>query len=115
PLQPGETNQRHEGIAAEAETHEVISGEIEDDGEGDKPPQSLESQIESDKKLWVEVLSGNRNPGNGMKIEFVTPKIVNGEIEVQIDEADIINETCITMRRATSSCVFIHMLIGILC
>jgi hypothetical protein len=25
-------------------------------------------------------------------MEFVTPKLVNGEIEVEIDEADIINE-----------------------
>jgi hypothetical protein len=44
------------------------------------------------KKLWVEMLNGNRNPEKGMKMEFITPKVVNGEIEVEIDEADIINE-----------------------
>ncbi|XP_058750187.1 uncharacterized protein LOC131623206 [Vicia villosa] len=56
--------------------------------------QTLEKSIEDTeaRKLWVEVLSGNRNLGNGMAIEFVTPKIINGEVEIEIDESDIENE-----------------------
>lgn len=43
-------------------------------------------------KLWVDVISGNRNPSNGMQVEFVAPQLINGEIEVAIEEEDIIYE-----------------------
>lgn len=43
-------------------------------------------------QLWVEVLSGNRNPANGLAMEFVAPKRVNGAVEVKIEEADIMSE-----------------------
>src|ERR1051325_8343042 len=39
------------------------------------------------RRLWVDVISGNRNPGNGMALEFIAPKIVNGIAEVTIEEA----------------------------
>lgn len=35
--------------------------------------------------LWADVLSNNRNPENGMIIEFVAPKLVNGELEIEIE------------------------------
>lgn len=44
------------------------------------------------RKLWVDIISGNRNPCNGMVIEFVTPNLVNGKIEIEIEEADIEKE-----------------------
>ncbi|CAK8539571.1 unnamed protein product [Lathyrus sativus] len=40
------------------------------------------------RRLWVDVISGNRNPGNGLKLEFIAPTIVNGIAEVRIEEAD---------------------------
>jgi hypothetical protein len=43
-------------------------------------------------QLWVDVLSGNRNPANGMAIEYVALQRVNGEIEVEIVDADVESE-----------------------
>jgi hypothetical protein len=40
----------------------------------------------------VEVLNGNRNPANGFAMKYVAPKRVNGELEVEIDEADVMSE-----------------------
>lgn len=47
---------------------------------------------ETPKKLWVDVISGNRNPSNRMQMDFVSPKVVNGVIEIEIEEEDIIFE-----------------------
>lgn len=62
--------------------------------ERNKATKTLESQKgESEpRKLWVDVISGNRNPGNGMEMEFIALKIIDGIIEVEIEEADIENE-----------------------
>lgn len=70
------------------------SKEKEENKEEPIESQTLEKSIEvtEARKLWVEVLSGKRNLGNGTTIEFVTPKIVNGEIEIERDEFDIENE-----------------------
>lgn len=43
----------------------------------------------SAKKLWVDVISGSRIPASGLTIEFIAPKIVEGQIEVEIEEADV--------------------------
>jgi hypothetical protein len=43
-------------------------------------------------RLWVDVLSGNRNPVNGLTMEYVAPKRVNGEIEVEIEATDVDSE-----------------------
>ncbi|CAJ2641905.1 unnamed protein product [Trifolium pratense] len=51
-----------------------------------------EEQKDDTQKLWVDVLSGNRNPINGLAMEFVAPKFVNGEVEVEIEAADIESE-----------------------
>lgn len=40
------------------------------------------------KKLWVNILSENRNSANVMVIEFIAPKMVNGDIKIKIKEAD---------------------------
>lgn len=44
------------------------------------------------RKLWIDVIRGNRNLGNGMAIEFIAPKIIEGIAEVEIEEEDIVNE-----------------------
>lgn len=72
----------------ELETLETPKANIEVES---KKPETT-TIIEEGGKLWVVVLSGNHNPGNGMTIEFVTPKVVDGEIVVENDEADIENE-----------------------
>lgn len=41
------------------------------------------------KKIWIDVISGNRIPANGVAIEFIAQKIVEGEIKVDIEEADV--------------------------
>lgn len=43
-------------------------------------------------KLWVDVISGDRHSTNGMQLQFVVPKIVEGKIEVEIEEEDVESE-----------------------
>ncbi|CAI8608621.1 unnamed protein product [Vicia faba] len=47
---------------------------------------------EEPKKLWVDVISGNRILSNGAAIEYFSLKIVEGEIEVEIEEEDILDD-----------------------
>ncbi|CAK8577552.1 unnamed protein product [Lathyrus sativus] len=56
--------------------------------------ETLEAKkgINEPRKLWVDVISRNHNPGNGLSLKFIAPKIVNGIPEVIIEEADTINE-----------------------
>lgn len=44
------------------------------------------------RKLWVDVLSDNRNPIKGMFIEFVAPKLVNEETRINTEDAYIKSE-----------------------
>lgn len=41
---------------------------------------------------WVEVIRGNHLHMNGFAIENRTPKIMNAEIKVVIEEEDIVSE-----------------------
>ncbi|MCI87608.1 hypothetical protein A2U01_0108892, partial [Trifolium medium] len=59
--------------------------EVEDDALSYKNLEDDTTQAKSDadllqqdgtKKLWVDVLSGNRNPANGLAMEYVAPKLV---------------------------------------
>lgn len=47
---------------------------------------------EQGKKLWTNVIKGNQISANAMTINFVAPSIVEGEIEVKIDEVDVESE-----------------------
>lgn len=65
--------------------HEMISQVLEKNS-----PLDLNTILDLEepaKKLWIDVFSGNRIPANGMTVEFVSPKIVDGEIEVGIEDA----------------------------
>ncbi|KAK2361560.1 hypothetical protein QL285_086692 [Trifolium repens] len=68
----------------------------DDPGEAQPTPipavPSSDSPSATSQKLWVDAVSGNRNPANGLMMEFVAPKRVNGEIEVEIDATDIESE-----------------------
>ncbi|CAK8578828.1 unnamed protein product [Lathyrus sativus] len=43
-------------------------------------------------KLWVDIINENRNPPKGLTMEFVAPKIIDGEVEIQIEEEDVEKE-----------------------
>ncbi|KAI5435083.1 hypothetical protein KIW84_021785 [Lathyrus oleraceus] len=43
-------------------------------------------------KLWVDIIRGNKDTTNGMSIIFVAPKVVDGEIEVEIENEDVESE-----------------------
>ncbi|XP_058749652.1 uncharacterized protein LOC131622633 [Vicia villosa] len=45
-----------------------------------------------ERKLCVDVLSDNWNPMKGRAIKYVAPKMVNGEVEVEIEKEDIESE-----------------------
>lgn len=44
---------------------------------------------EQGKKLFIDVISGNQIPIDGMYINFVMPNIVEGEIDAEIEESEI--------------------------
>lgn len=93
PTGRGSSHQNVEIEADEDKKEETTDEKGECEEDNTKAP-TLESPKTNDetKKLWVEVLSGYQNPETKMTIEFVTPKIVNGEIEIEIEESDIKNE-----------------------
>ncbi|KAL5170000.1 hypothetical protein HKD37_11G031783 [Glycine soja] len=93
--QSGRTNdsERSPTIEHEVESNATVEEEkiptldvIEDD------PVVNQKIVEEPKKLWVDVISGNRIPSNGAAIEYFAPKVVEGEIEVEIEEEDILSE-----------------------
>lgn len=43
-------------------------------------------------KPWVDVIQDNRNLNRGMTVDFVAPKIINGEIKIVIEEANVDEE-----------------------
>lgn len=43
-------------------------------------------------KLWVDTIKGNILASNGSTIEYTAPMIVNGDIEVHIEEQDVVSE-----------------------
>ncbi|CAK8577476.1 unnamed protein product [Lathyrus sativus] len=53
--------------------------------------ETIQTQPE-ERKLWADVINDNRNPTKGMEIESVVPKVVNGVIEIEIEQEDIATE-----------------------
>ncbi|CAI8600549.1 unnamed protein product [Vicia faba] len=49
-------------------------------------------KVETKGKPWVVVIQGNRDLNRGMSVEFVATKVVNGEVEVTIEELDVEDE-----------------------
>ncbi|CAK8531390.1 unnamed protein product [Lathyrus sativus] len=47
---------------------------------------------EEGRKLWADVLKDNRNPAKGRAMKFIPPQVVEGKIEVQIEEDDVSSE-----------------------
>ncbi|CAI8613593.1 unnamed protein product [Vicia faba] len=69
-----ESSHESNGIEVDDEKYEGITDENEEE---DNASKTLETSIESTeaRKLWVEVLSGNLNPGNGMKMSMVRSRL----------------------------------------
>lgn len=52
----------------------------------------MKKQATEPRKLWVDVLSDNRNSTKGLTMEYVPPNMADGEIEIEIEEKDIESE-----------------------
>ncbi|CAK8544014.1 unnamed protein product [Lathyrus sativus] len=52
----------------------------------------LKVEASQSKKLWVDIINENRNPTKGLTMEFVAPNIIDGEMEIQIEEEDVEKE-----------------------
>jgi hypothetical protein len=70
---------------------ESISESISDDPIPDFMKLS-ETLDDKDRKLWVDVLTENRNPTRGRALKYVAPTLVNGEVEIVIEDADTQSE-----------------------
>lgn len=55
-------------------------------------PKEETNENKVPRKLWTDVISGNRKPENGMALEFFAPKIVEGKPIAEIKPEDIIGE-----------------------
>ncbi|XP_058745733.1 uncharacterized protein LOC131618551 [Vicia villosa] len=65
---------------------EVLEAVIEEDNE-----ENVKDKTKTPRP-WVDVTRDNRLPQNGLNIEYTPPTIVNGELEVIINEQDIQSE-----------------------
>ncbi|XP_058764506.1 uncharacterized protein LOC131637957 [Vicia villosa] len=73
-------------------TSTTVNGDCETlEGTPDSETKPREETL-SEQRLWVDVISGNRLPANGIMIGYSAPKIVEGEIEVEIEAADVQSE-----------------------
>ncbi|XP_058783664.1 uncharacterized protein LOC131658381 [Vicia villosa] len=94
PAEPG-TRSNNSGTKAQSDTEKKVTQASSSQIQNNTPTAAEakgSGEPLSPKKLWVDVISGNRNPTNGLQMEFVAPKVVNGEIEVEIEEDDIASE-----------------------
>ncbi|CAK8540004.1 unnamed protein product [Lathyrus sativus] len=76
------------------ETPEVRDEEIVDEARKEvelENPNQAETHEEG-RKLWVDVLKDNRNPAKGGAMKSIAPQVVDGKIEVLIEEDDVRSE-----------------------
>ncbi|XP_058726439.1 uncharacterized protein LOC131597787 [Vicia villosa] len=52
----------------------------------------ITKEVQATRKLWVDVISENRNPAKGMSMAYIAPKLVNGKVEIEIEREDIKTE-----------------------
>ena len=95
-------NQNSPEPQSEMETgkHDEIEDENKLDGEKLIEERSKEVETPKDdpkgnqeaRRLWVDVISENRNPTKGRMMSYVAPKMVEGQIEIEIEDEDIESE-----------------------
>jgi hypothetical protein len=73
-------------------TSPITEEALGDDSDEAVPTASTVKPPDPPRQLWVDVLSGNRHPANGLAMEYVATKRVDGEIEVEIEAADVDSE-----------------------
>lgn len=44
-----------------------------------------------DTKAWANLFAGNRRASNGMALDYVAPKLLNGSVAVQLDNQEVKN------------------------
>ncbi|XP_058768322.1 uncharacterized protein LOC131642051 [Vicia villosa] len=80
-------------LPSSSEKASVSKVVVEVEGKGNEDPNPGETlNSNDDQKLWVDVLKDNRNPAKGRSMKFIAPQLVEGGIEVSIEEADIVDE-----------------------
>lgn len=57
-----------------------------------EPQQSPADAVATGPKLWTDIIRGNRDASRGFAIDFSAPTLVDGEVEVEIDEQDVESE-----------------------
>ncbi|XP_058754195.1 uncharacterized protein LOC131627366 [Vicia villosa] len=55
-------------------------------------PEEEKEHSEEPPQPWVDVIKGNRTSSSGLNIEYTPPSIVNGEIEVVLEDQDVVSE-----------------------
>lgn len=56
---------------------------------GEGKPEERDSDDTKTPQLWVDIIKGNHLPSNGNELSYTAPLIVDGEIEVQLEEKDV--------------------------
>ncbi|XP_058762100.1 uncharacterized protein LOC131635497 [Vicia villosa] len=81
--------EEHGTVITESDLDKQVT---DSDGKGkSKDEPRVEEQMKTkpigdQNKLWVDVISGNRQTTNGKQLQFVAPKIKEGIVEVEIEE-----------------------------
>ena len=71
-------------------------------------PKEETNENKVPRKLWTDVISGNRKPENGMTLEFFAPKIVEGKPIAKIEPEDIIGDQVLVFFAFKSFIFFIY-------
>lgn len=95
-------NQNSPEPQSEMETGKHDETEDENKLDGEKLIEERSKEVETPKddpkgnqearRLWVDVISENRNPTKGRMMSYVAPKMVEGQIEIEIEDEDIESE-----------------------
>lgn len=70
----------------EATVEEVI---VEEPHVNEKPEAT--NKPAGTPQLWVDVIKGNRLPSNGRGIDYTPLEVVNGGVEVKLEEQDLVS------------------------
>ncbi|CAK8579599.1 unnamed protein product [Lathyrus sativus] len=74
----GDGNDIENGQGEESSEGEVIAQTLVKNHSLEEEEKSIHKE-ERNTELWVDIISGNRIPANAMNIDFVAPKIIEGE------------------------------------
>ncbi|XP_058757171.1 uncharacterized protein LOC131630409 [Vicia villosa] len=77
-------------FVAKSKGTENVKKSIKEDSKGEV--LKSEKSEQEPRRLWVDVISDNRNPAKGRPMAYVAPTVINGEIEVEICEDDVASE-----------------------